>query len=723
MRIYSMTATFGKLSHETLTLEPGLNVIEAPNEWGKSTWCAFLVNMLYGIDTRARVGGSTLVDKEHYAPWNGAPMSGRIELNWQGRDITIERSSKGRILFGNFRAFETATGVEVPELTAANCGQLLLGVERSVFSRAGFIRLQELPVTQDESLRRRLNNLVTTGDENSAGERLKAELRDLKNKCRSNRANGLIPKAEAERDQLREQLRQLQELQAQSVRLQDLQTRQEESLSKLQNHLAALRYEASREGGLRITQARQEADTLARELDDLESECATLPSMLTAEEQQEAGRQLQEKWLELQNQQTRLPEKPQPAEAPAPYRDMTPEQAMEKAQADFAQQAAIEAGRKKLANMPWIYIGAAAALCVVLAILRFALQITFPALYLVGGVAILLGGLVVLTVGFARAKSDRQALDALYDAHPGQSPDTWVDHAAAYGASCKDYDARLAAYQAAAGEWEAQQAQLRQQMNAYAGEQTVAACQNHWETVVQRHMALAAKRKELRRAREHLQALQEVAGTVEPPEFPDELTLSLPQTEQQIELTRDACRQTHKELGICIGKAQSLGQEEAIRARLDGVIRRIGRLEETYKALEMAQDTLFQATTSLQRRFAPRISKRAQELFGKLTQGRYTRLALGDDLSMRVSSEDEDTLYEAFWRSDGTVDQLYLALRLAVAAELTPDSPLVLDDALVRFDDTRLAQALALLRQEADSRQVILFTCQGREKRILSEIL
>ena len=36
-----MTATFGKLENNTLTLMPGLNIIEAPNEWGKSTWCAF----------------------------------------------------------------------------------------------------------------------------------------------------------------------------------------------------------------------------------------------------------------------------------------------------------------------------------------------------------------------------------------------------------------------------------------------------------------------------------------------------------------------------------------------------------------------------------------------------------------------------------------------------------------------------------------------------------
>ena len=37
MRIYETTATFGKLEHETLKLQPGMNIIHAPNEWGKST--------------------------------------------------------------------------------------------------------------------------------------------------------------------------------------------------------------------------------------------------------------------------------------------------------------------------------------------------------------------------------------------------------------------------------------------------------------------------------------------------------------------------------------------------------------------------------------------------------------------------------------------------------------------------------------------------------------
>ena len=191
MKILSMTATFGKLEHETLTLKPGLNIIEAPNEWGKSTWCAFLVSMLYGIDTRERSTGSVLAAKERYAPWSGAPMAGRMDILWNGKAITIERSTKGRLIFGEFRAYETETGIEVSELNATNCGQVLLGVERSVFTQAGFLRLADLPVVQNDALRRRLNNLVTTGDESGSGDKLGSQLKELKNKCRYNRT-GLL---------------------------------------------------------------------------------------------------------------------------------------------------------------------------------------------------------------------------------------------------------------------------------------------------------------------------------------------------------------------------------------------------------------------------------------------------------------------------------------------------------------------------------------------------
>ena len=47
LRIHRMSATFGKLNQETLVLSDGLNILQAPNETGKSTWCAFLLSMVF----------------------------------------------------------------------------------------------------------------------------------------------------------------------------------------------------------------------------------------------------------------------------------------------------------------------------------------------------------------------------------------------------------------------------------------------------------------------------------------------------------------------------------------------------------------------------------------------------------------------------------------------------------------------------------------------------
>ena len=172
MKILSMTATFGKLDGETLELRPDLDIQSAPNEWGKSTWGAFLTAMLYGIDTRERTTKEQLADQERYLPWTGKPMSGTMRILWKERDITIQRRARGRVPMGDFLAWETQTGVTVRELTAENCGAQLLGVEKSVFLRTGFLRFSDLPVRQDEELRRRLNSLVTTGDETGDAELL-----------------------------------------------------------------------------------------------------------------------------------------------------------------------------------------------------------------------------------------------------------------------------------------------------------------------------------------------------------------------------------------------------------------------------------------------------------------------------------------------------------------------------------------------------------------------
>ena len=87
---------FGKL-HGELELQPGMNLLCLPNEAGKSTWSAFLLAMLYGIDTSERLTkNKALPAKERYKPWDGSAMEGSMELEWNGRHIAIERTSTAR---------------------------------------------------------------------------------------------------------------------------------------------------------------------------------------------------------------------------------------------------------------------------------------------------------------------------------------------------------------------------------------------------------------------------------------------------------------------------------------------------------------------------------------------------------------------------------------------------------------------------------------------------
>ena len=106
-----MSAVFGRLQDETLDLGNGLNILQAPNETGKSTWCAFLLSMLYGINSRERERAGYIPDKIRYAPWSGAAMSGRLECRVEGRELTITAPPDGRPpLLASFRPFTQEPG-------------------------------------------------------------------------------------------------------------------------------------------------------------------------------------------------------------------------------------------------------------------------------------------------------------------------------------------------------------------------------------------------------------------------------------------------------------------------------------------------------------------------------------------------------------------------------------------------------------------------------------
>ena len=702
MKILSMTATFGKLSRQNLTFEPGMNLIEAPNEWGKSTWCAFIMAMLYGIDTGARSKTGVLADKEHYAPWSGEPMSGRMDILWKDKEITIERQNKGRIPMGEVKAYETHTGIPVPELCISAPGQVLLGVEKSVFARSGFLRQSEMPVTEDESLRRRLNELVTTADESGASDDLAQKLKDLKNRCRHNKT-GLLPEQEARLKELEDKLSQLNALQQQATAIGERRQILEAQLGELQNHKQALEYAEYLQYAEKLAVAQTNCDAAAEALAQAEADCAGVPAPEKLQRALAAVQQLRDARDALHAKVQLLPPLPQAPVVTEPFRGKTPEAAVEDARKHREKLTALGNERKK----PIWYLAGGG--CAVLGIvLLFLLPLASIPAFLAGA------GLVAM--GVLKQKKIKDQITQLVDYYRGLSADRWVTAAEEYAQTQRKYEQTVAARQQELAEINRHIEENTQAITDLTGGESLARFEEGCRLGQQKHSTLVQRKEAAKQTAEVLQAISAAGKTVEPPAFEDKLTWSARETAQLLSDGALEQQLLQQKLGQCEGQMGALGQAEQLEQERNQVQARITALELHYRALTRAQETLVQATQELQRRFAPRISQRAQSLFGRLTGQRYNRLSLLQDLSVEAGAEGENTLRGTLWRSDGTVDQLYLALRLAVAEELTPDAPVILDDALVRFDDIRMRAALEILREMADEKQIILFTCQSRER-------
>ena len=694
MRIDTMTATFGKLEGDTLRLDPGLNVFTAPNEWGKSTWCAFMLAMFYGLDTRAKSTKTSLAPKDHYAPWSGKLMSGKIELNWKGRDITIERSTKGRIPLGEFRAYETASGLMVPELTAQNCGRELLGVEREVFCRTGFIRQEDLSDFQSELLRSRLTDLVTTGDDSGDAKVLSDSLKDLKNRCKRQ-----IPQAQARLAQLEDRLQELKDLEVRCAQLEAQAKEAESNQRKLESHLSALE-------NRQVSQAKKDWDRARREEHYWEEFCANLPTKEEAQRRLNDLRDYTAAWDAAVRNQERLEPEPKAPECLPAFAGLDPKQAQTKAETDAA------AYRDSVGKMSLIFL-----LLGLLALVGGAI-VALPMKQMIAGLALAGAGIVLLGLALLRSGQGKGKLEALGREYGTADWKQWPELAAEYAAQAMAYGEAWESWQKQAQSRNARLEELEKTRDRLCEGKDPAEMEDLCRRVLESWEKLEAVHRTVEQLKAHLDTLMAMACPTASPEE-DSLTLSLEETRQKLEAIRREQTALQHDLGAARGARSAIGDRQSLEAEKAALQTRIAALQAHVEALDLAQQTAEAATQTLQRRFAPQIAQRAGEYLNTLTDGRYTSLTLTENLNLLTGTREETVLRDTLWRSDGTMDALYLCARLAAAQALMPDTPIILDDALVRFDDRRLEKAVELLRKLGKERQILLFSCQNEESQLM----
>lgn len=713
MHILEMQAAYGRLRGDSLRLEPGLNLIYAPNESGKSTWCSFIRTMLYGLPTRQ---SGPLADKNRFAPWTGEAMQGRMDLETGGRRWTVLRDTRrASAPMQNFACTYTGTAQPVPEVNGQNLGETLLGVPREVFQRSAFIGQSGLAVSQDPELERRIAALLSTGQEDVSYSESYDRLKKQLNRRRHNKT-GLIPQLEQEQARLDDALRRQTELSAQLENAREQQCTAQTRVEELEQRRA--QWEAlGKQEALRQWRAAQEdlacrhqqltalqqldgnlpdRDTLARmqaQLELLEQAGGTLTqARRIAQQRQTEARETQEAWSAhplYPSDENQLRQQAESMTAPTGPGKTLPIAAGLLLCAAAAALALLPAPAKLIAAA----IGAAAAVGLFL-------------YYMVSRRRAAAAAQTVQTRKTALQRQTEEYLRLREDARQAE------DAARTAAASAEGLTQQL----------QGQLVTLLAQVQPFWPEANGAdGVRVALTAALRRREALDGAALQVQQAQIRCDAM---SRHLPQPPLPDpEETLPRPvlsreQINAALPQIRNQLREARSRVDSLTGQLRTMDSPESLQAQRDQCTRRLEALQAEYDAIALAMEALTQANTVLQTRFSPALGAETARIFSAITGGRYDKVLLDRNLSLSAQPDGDAMPRALSLLSQGAGDQLYLAVRLAICRMVLPRdkaAPLILDDALANFDDQRLAAALDWLAEESRTRQILLFTCHRRE--------
>ena len=144
-------------------------------------------------------------------------------------------------------------------------------------------------------------------------------------------------------------------------------------------------------------------------------------------------------------------------------------------------------------------------------------------------------------------------------------------------------------------------------------------------------------------------------------------------------------------------------------------------LLELEESINIAKEALEEAYNEMKNEITPKFTKNLSLLVEKISS-KYKKASFDAELGLRVENENGEYI-DCNKLSIGTVDQLYLSLRLSAMNEITEEKmPIILDEVFAYFDNERLENALKFINENYKENQVLIFTCSNREKEIMDKL-
>lgn len=678
---------FGKFHNVDVELTPGINVIYGKNEAGKSTLHAFVKGMLFGIEKlRGRAGKEDLYVK--YQPWDtpGA-YQGSMVLTVDGEDYRIIRSfyKKER----SIKIIKESTGRELID-AELGVGAIIPKLTESIYRNT--ISIEQLRAKTEYELAEELKNYITNlsmskskeVDVNGAIQYLLEKKKRLEKQLPDEQ----IAELSSELKELQDTLKtmdvlsgELTELQRRATFLENKQKEYNRSTNQERMKKVAY-YPAILEKFKRFMEMKQAAKDMEDKVEGLgektKKQASELDSSSTIEAHLKELGELRQKKQEFEE-----------------------ELKVKRQEIEPLLKQGSKSGR---------VIG---AIIVMLGLAISSIPIPFMTIVMrcIIGIAFLVAGISKYIMTATKEEKNKQKLEdikkecerQIFSLH-SRRHDILLNH------RVSNESQLMAKYNdVLKNEMEREQAILRKE------EYHTAAKQYHEKADELEYEIIDYMKCFVGSPEATQECMQELWQEIE--EFKEDIIGEMSANEEEhtsIRTQMERIRWTLEANTECEVKLEEKQMEYDESCEL-----REALLEEI-EAISLSIQTLKELSTDIHDSFGSTLNQMLSEIVSSISQGEYSSIVVDEKLNVSVLHRGQYVTLDRL--SAGTMDQIFLALRLSVASLLFPEEnmPILLDDSFALYDDERTKAALRLLAEETN-RQVIIFTCHRREKELLEE--
>lgn len=657
---------YGNIKNKDISLNKGINIIHGANESGKSTLLSYIVNSFYGISKTK--DGREISDYEKYKPWEGSEFSGRIKytLNDNSQYEIFRDFTKKNPKIYNERLEDITDNFEIDKKDGSKFFVEQTGVDKQTYLSTVVSMQQEVRLEEKEQnlLIQKIANLAGTGEDNVSYKKALGKLQDkIRDEIGTNKTTQKpINIIEKEIGEINRKIEEIRPYKDKKYEIDSEKEELKEQIKELEIERKIL--QKLRESELAENENKKEIQIKENNIKENESKVLTLKNKM--KELGDIEKSIGENVGKLQKE-------------------------IESKKQNQEENIEIKNTSKKS-----IYLVIAVALIIVAVVLAVIVKN-----YVLAGIPLVLSIIDVIILAITQNKKKKEIQEQKNKQEENrirtaQEIENLTKELQDKEEEKRDLDSQISMIKGQLLLLENNNEQISAQVNKIKTDLLNTQNQDKNQIITKYQTELPKEKINSIIESNNLSSLEEQLNT------------------NKIKLT-----------GLEI-------EENTILPQLDNLVNLEEKLEadmqnktellQKEEVINLAIENLTKAYEEMKTTITPKFTNNLSEGIKEITNNKYEKVAINDENGMIIENARGEYI-EANKLSTGTIDQLYLALRLSMIKDLSKETlPIILDETFAYFDNARLEKIIQYLNEKAEEHQTIIFTCTNREKEILDNL-